>query len=93
MQNLKMIEKEEIPSFTFTKTEVLSNPDDVMKRQVNLEKAQTLGNGYRRKVKISFLTEEGPKSVDTTVWAATQEYVILKSGVTIPKRSILDVEL
>lgn len=93
MQNLNLIEKEDIPSFSFPKNDVLINPDDVLKRQMNLEKAQTLGNGYRRKVKISFLTEEGPKSVDTTVWAATQEYVILKSGVTIPKRSILDVEL
>lgn len=93
MTQINLIEKEQIPTFNFPKQEVLSDELQILQRQVNLEKAQTLGNGYRRKVKITFLTDQGPKAVDTTVWAFTNDYVILKSGVTIPKRSIMNVEV
>ena len=43
-----------------------------------------LGNTYHSKVRIIFETIEGLCQVETTIWATTEHYVLLKAGFTCP---------
>lgn len=88
-----LIEKENIPNYKFIRQEVLESEEDRVRRKLNLLRAQTLGNTYKNKVKIFFNTEEGLKSVYTTVWNVGTDYIALKGGITIPISAITDIEL
>lgn len=50
-----------------------------------------LGNEFKSKTTITFNTDKGPRSVCTTVWSLTENYIQLKAGVLIPLNSIVDV--
>jgi hypothetical protein len=87
----KLIEKENIDKEQFLNVGLdISSRDNINKK---LFDAMMLGNTHRHKVNIEFLTEEGCKSVFTTVWATTDNYIILKGGKYIPINSILYVHL
>lgn len=86
------VEKEQIPALRFTPSEVLLSPADKRARYRSLYLAMLLGNNYKNKVRITFLTEEGPREVETTVWMTTDENVMLKAGVTIPISAIMSVD-
>lgn len=58
-----------------------------------LKKGELLGNGYKHKIKIGFHAIEGKFEVDTTIWATTEKYVVLKGGVSIPIQCIEYVKL
>lgn len=93
MDNIPVIPKESIPEYKFVANEVLSTEEERKERFSKLQKAMLLGNGYKVKVKITFLTEEGAKKVDTTVWEASENQLLVKGDVLIPIHSILNVEL
>ncbi|PYF75175.1 hypothetical protein [Pedobacter nutrimenti] len=57
-----------------------------------LNAAQRLGNEFKSKAEITFNTKFGPKTVSTTVWSVTKEYLQLKSGIHIPLSSLIDVD-
>lgn len=85
--------KEQVPGMvTLNPLDVL--PTDMEKKHRNrmLYLAMILGNGYKSKVQITFETVDGPRRVETTVWATTEISVMLKGGITIPVRSIYKVE-
>ncbi|WP_299824215.1 hypothetical protein [uncultured Pontibacter sp.] len=93
VDRIPMVEKEMIPFFHFSQTDVLENTADKIKRMWDLNRASMLGNGYRGKVEITFVTAEGElKRVDTTVWAVDDKYITLKAGCFIPISSIVGVE-
>lgn len=50
-----------------------------------------LGNIDHHKVKIHFMTPNGIKEVETTIWATTDKFILLKGGRYIPVASILSV--
>lgn len=54
--------------------------------------AVRLGNEFKGKTTITFNTEQGEKTVETTVWSLTDKFIQLKGGVLIPLSSIVDVE-
>jgi hypothetical protein len=60
---------------------------------INQEKmnqsALSLGNLEHSKIKIFFEDDLSQKVVETTVWALTDESVVLKKGVGIPINRIL----
>ncbi|GIV33352.1 MAG: hypothetical protein KatS3mg031_0887 [Chitinophagales bacterium] len=85
------IQKELIPFLHFPKEDVLPSAEQRKLRQQNLEKATALGNLNHTKVCIIFRDIHGPKQVETTIWATTEESIVLKKGVVIPIRSIIDV--
>lgn len=91
--SINSIEKESIPYLSFEENEVLDDPFLQIQRSVKLHSAMLLGNCFKEKVSILFKTLEGIKEVKTTVWAATEKYVVLKSGISIPVVSILSVNL
>ena len=87
------IEKENVSTLTFPSSEVLVCPDLRKKRLHDLERATTLGNLERSKIKITFEDSEGLKKVNTTIWATTDKRIILKRGVVIPIHRIHNVDI
>lgn len=88
-----VIEKEHITRLVFVKHDVLPDSLSRQVRQFNLKRAQTLGNGYKRKVKIRFHTDsQEAQQVETTVWSVGSAYVSLKGGISIPINAISEVE-
>lgn len=86
--NIQKIEKETISEMSFPKEDVLSNADERRQRRNELDRALILGNVDHSKVKIIFSDMKGMKQVETTIWAVTEERIILKSGMVIPIRRI-----
>jgi uncharacterized protein (UPF0248 family) len=88
-----LVQKEEIASLLFPKEEVLKSQEDIKTRRNDLERATTLGNMERGKIKIIFEDNQGVKKVETTVWATTEKNIILKGGVFIPIHRIHSISI
>lgn len=88
---IEKVQKEEIKNLEFVHHDVLTNSDDKKIRKASVDKAMILGNGYKGKVKIIFDTVSGTKEVETTIWSADENEVMLKGGVNIPLQSIREV--
>ncbi len=78
------IPKERIPELECKHTEVLNNHIDLEERKQSIERAINLSKNFYLKAQILFETEEGPKEVTTTIWAAGEEHIVLKGGITMP---------
>ncbi|MEQ8324796.1 MAG: hypothetical protein RIC15_05770 [Vicingaceae bacterium] len=86
-----LIEKENIANLDFPKSDVLENPKEKKERLRDLKNANELGDLAQYKVKILFKDSHGMKKVETTVWNATADNVVLKYGITIPVRRVSKV--
>ena len=78
------IEKENILSLRFPNNDVLQDKDAIFQRNSELNRAQSLGNLEHSKIKIFFEDNQSKKVVETTVWAVTDNQVVLKQGIGIP---------
>lgn len=78
------IEKERIHALKFPNQEVLEDREAIFQRNSDLNRAQSLGNLEHSKIKIFFEDSQSKKMVETTVWAVTDNQVVLKQGVGIP---------
>ena len=88
-----LIQKEDISQLKFSNTEILVNSKKRKLRSHYLNRASQLGNLLKTKVKIHFIDHTNKLMiVNTTIWAVTSSFVILKQGITIPKSSILYIE-
>lgn len=87
------VDKELIKDLVFANEEVLLNEEARVQRKDQLQKAMFLGNISKGKSKITFVTNEGYKKVETTVWSADDVEVLLKSGTFIPVHAIYKVDL
>lgn len=85
------IQKEQVGELRFPSTEVLDNPEAIRIRRAELDRALILGNVDHNKVRIIFADANGPKMVETTIWAVTELRVILKSGMAIPIHRIIEI--
>lgn len=81
------IAKEEIPLYKIVPAFV--DKSEHWRRE--LAYAVRLGNEFKGKTAITFETTQGPKTVETTVWSCTDEYLQLKGGMLIPLDSIIDM--
>jgi hypothetical protein len=94
LQTLTIIEKEGLANLHFAAEEVLSDTNEKRKREADLYRAMILGNEHHHKVKIVFMDEaHNPMQVETTVWHASDKYVLLKGARTIPVQCIYEVVL
>jgi len=82
----ELIEKEEVTKYHFVKAE---NSQAISKDK--LERAVRLGNEYKGKSQITFMTDQGPKKIVTTVWTLTDEFIQIKGSVAIPVKSLIDM--
>lgn len=89
----ELIEKEEIGSLHFPSEEVLTNESDRKIRQFALDKAIALGNLEHVKVKIFFSDDQGKKVVNTTIWAVTDNAIVLKQNTVLPIHRIHNLEI
>lgn len=84
-----LVEKEIIGSLSFKdRTPVKQHPD----LMTQILDATRLGNAFRSKVSIFFTDDEGPKRVNTTVWASGTKYICLKGGIWIPISRISEIK-
>ena len=86
------IEKEEVNNLYFPQDDVLVDPAEIMMRKSDIIQAMRLGNIERYKVKIVFEDTKSVKMVNTTIWAVTEEKIVLKRGVVIPVNRIHSIE-
>jgi hypothetical protein len=89
----KLVEKEEVASVHFPEEEVLVHESDRKFRTRELERAISLGNIEHLKVKIYFADDQSEKLVNTTIWAITDNAILLKKNVVIPIRRIIKLEI
>jgi hypothetical protein len=82
------ITKESISALRFPIQEVLKSALEIGQRMADLHRGLLLGNIHKGKVKIIFEDGESVKQVETTIWALTDNRVILKQGLGIPLHRI-----
>ena len=87
----QIIEKENIADLKFPHSEILSDDKAIDQRTTELKRALSLGNLEHSKIQIYFEDEMSKKMVETTVWALTDENVVLKKGVGIPINRIVKI--
>jgi predicted alternative tryptophan synthase beta-subunit len=92
IMNAAVVEKEAISNLQFVDYEVLNDRESIARRQHKLMRAVTLGNLYKAKCKVYFVTSEGEKAVETTLWALTDNYIMIKGGRVIPVQCISGLE-
>ncbi|HLU88229.1 MAG TPA: hypothetical protein VKZ51_00245 [Cyclobacteriaceae bacterium] len=94
MENITTVQKEQLNSFRFYQTEVISEQVLQRLRKFDLDRALVLGNIDHNKVTIVLKTIDGALlQVKTTVWAVTDDYVCLKGGIYVPIKAIVDIIL
>lgn len=92
-QSPEIVAKEIVGTLRFSSTDVLPLLAQRQWRRYEAERATTLGNGYHSKVDIYFQTADGAtKRLYTTVWACDAEYLTLKSGASLPLRSVVSFD-
>ncbi|MFT4095112.1 MAG: hypothetical protein QM640_15880 [Niabella sp.] len=82
-----LIEKEEISKYHIIPAE--EDKGTYWKRK--LDYSVRLGNEFKGKTSITFNTTDGQRTVYTTVWSLTENYIQLKAGTFIPLNSVIDV--
>ena len=78
------IEKETIHLLKFPHVDVLDDDSEIKQRKNDLVRAMSLGNLEHNKIRIYFEDNQSKKMVETTVWAVTDDAVVLKKGEEIP---------
>lgn len=84
-----LIEKELIATLAFRSKSPVSQHPRLMEQIAN---ATRLGNAYRGKVSIYFEDDDGPKKVETTIWAHGAKFICLKGGVWLPISRIIEIK-
>lgn len=88
--SIEIVEKEDIATLHFGHDDVLTTLEARQRRRADADRAVTLGNAYHGKLDIYFKTADGAtKRMATTVWAADSEHLTLKSGASLPLRTVL----
>ena len=88
LQKAVFVEKENVGTLHFPKTEVITDEASQKLRLKDLTDATILGNIEHNKVKIIFEDDNGVKYTETTIWATGEKNIVLKSGITIPLHRI-----
>lgn len=92
-KGFELVEKESVAKFHFPLDEVLNSVTDRKLRQMELDRAIALGNLEHQKVKIYFEDDKKKRVVHTTIWAVTEDAIVLKQNVVIPIRRIHKLEI
>ena len=82
------IEKESIEGLRFPAEEIHLSPESRAQLRHELERASSLGNLEKYKVRILFEDSDGKKAVTTTIWGVTEKNIMLKGGRSIPLHRI-----
>ena len=91
--DIHLVEKEEIHKLHFPHEDILTSEKAQKERRTAIDRAISLGNLEHQKVKIYFSDDEGPKRVDTTIWAVTDTAIVLKQNTILPIHRIHKLEI
>jgi hypothetical protein len=86
-------DKEESVGCNFPIEEVLKSEKEKKALKTELNRAISLGNLEHHKVKVYFEDSKKKKVVNTTIWAVTDNSIVLKQNVVIPTRRIYKLEI
>ncbi|TXH55179.1 MAG: hypothetical protein E6Q89_07080 [Bacteroidia bacterium] len=86
-QRVAIIPKEEVSHYKLVPAEI----DQSTHWKHTLDYAVRLGNEFKSKTYISFLTSQGARAIETTVWSLTENHIEIKGGIDIPLNSIIDI--
>jgi len=84
----ELIAKEDIYQYKIINAPVDHSTDLKSK----LQNALRLGNEFKSKSSITFMTQEGPKRIETTVWSLTDKYLQIKGGILLPLNSLIAID-
>jgi hypothetical protein len=87
------VQKEQISAFHFPQVGVVLSEQAKAEVKVGLARAIALGNLEHQKVRIYFEDDTAKKVVETTIWAVTEEAIVLKKNVVIPTNRIVKLEI
>ena len=91
---VQLIDKSSLYKVSFAKNDVLAAKMDKSHRIHKLKRGLALGNLEKQAVQIKMKDVNGQLyETIATIWAVTEKFIILKSGIAIPIQSIVDVEL
>lgn len=91
MEHLTSVDKYAIRKYIFPKEEIYFSKEEKDEILIKLSVATIIGNLEKIKCKIIFRDIVGIKIVETTIWATCEKNIVLKSGILIPIRRIIDV--
>ena len=87
------IDKSLIADLKFSPEEVLKDVEARSKRNWKLDRALRVGNNYKTHVNLIFQDiNEKVYSTELTVWAVTEQQVVLKGTLMVPITSVIDIE-
>ena len=66
--------------------------DHSLELRGKLQNALRLGNEFKSKTSITFMTQSGPKRIETTVWSLTDKYLQIKGGILLPVSSLIAID-
>jgi len=84
----ELIQKEDIYQYKIVNAPV----DHSLELKQKLQNALRLGNEFKSKSSITFMTEDGPKRIETTVWSLTDKYLQIKGGILLPLNSLIAID-
>lgn len=85
------VDKYSLRDNRFPKEEIYFSKEEKEDLLIKLRVATIIGNLEKIKCKIIFKDVSGIKIVETTIWATCEKNIVLKSGILIPIRRIIDV--
>jgi len=92
-RNINLIDKDEVAHINWPTDDFYQNEDKKENVIVKLKIALYLGNMEKIKCRIYFRDFISIKMIETTVWAVCEKNILIKSGMWIPIRRIVDVEI
>lgn len=95
MENLVKtnIDKSVIANLKFSKEDVLNSHEARSIRNWKLNRALQVGNNYKTHVNLVFQdSQSNVYTTELTVWAVTENQVVLKGTMMVPITSVIDVE-
>jgi hypothetical protein len=90
---IESINKEQIPELECSPTEVLTCHEEIEVRKASIDRAAYLSKSFYLKARIIFDTSKGTKEVLTTIWAATDNFIVMKGGVTLPVHCVRGISV
>lgn len=88
-----VVQKEQISAFHFPQEGIVLSEQAKAEVKIGLARAIALGNLEHQKVRIYFEDDTAKKVVETTIWAVTEEAIVLKQNVVIPTNRIVKLEI
>ncbi|MFT5892829.1 MAG: hypothetical protein ACI9Y7_002944 [Dokdonia sp.] len=85
--------KEFLYALKFTKEDVIKTRQEKELRLYSINRGMLLGNVVQNKVRIYFKDSLNRVIfIYTTIWGVTKNDIILKKGITIPIKSIIEID-